>query len=192
MAFIDGAALAAAPGPGLGASAARAGVRSRAHAARKRCGGRGSDAPWRRPWARFGQPCGALLRCLSHNNLALIVRVPNPQPPLRNRPSLRRRRGRPRRARLAPCRGSFLLLAGSARRVSAYIREGQPESIKRGLWKRSRRERTAQRRSGTPGTCLQAAVPPQGSRARRDDHDGPPAPVVGRQRLVPCGPTEAK
>jgi len=99
----------------------------------------------------------------------------------------------PRRARLARCQGSFLLWTGSARRVSAaYIREGQPESIKRGLWTRPRRVQAAQRRSRTPGTCLQAAVPPQGSRARRRDHDGPPAPVVGRQRLVPCGPAEAE
>jgi hypothetical protein len=69
-------------------------------------------------WARFevtGQPCGALIAMASHNNLALIVRVANPQPPLRDRPSLQHRGGRPRRARLARCRGSYLLWTGSAK-----------------------------------------------------------------------------
>ena len=51
----------------------------------------------------------------SHNNLALIVRVANPQPPLRGRPSLRRRRGRPRRVGLEQYQSSFLLWTGSAK-----------------------------------------------------------------------------
>ena len=66
-------------------------------------------------WGSRAAPDGRYCDGLSHNNLALIVRVANPQPPLRGRPSLRHRRGRPRRARLARCQGSFLLWTGSAK-----------------------------------------------------------------------------
>ena len=82
----------------------------------QRCGGRGSLGDSLGAfWGAKGSPAGRYCDGLSHNNLALIVRVANPQPPLRGRPSLRRRGGRPRRARLARCQGSFLLWTGSAK-----------------------------------------------------------------------------
>ena len=119
-------------------------------------------------WGHRAAPSGRYLRCLSHNNLALIVRVANPQPPLRGRPSLQHRRGRPRRARLAKCQGSFLPWQAALRRDSAAPRRArQPaHGSVRHLDSAARKSDPAVGRSThTRGTaCLpRAALPNKGA-----------------------------